>query len=112
VAILVLLAIGNQLFTKRNVKKPVQNQEKRSPCTTGSSAKVPRVRKAVGLIAMLQMAKVDIKPVAGDPVKKENDTLHADQPPLLAKKEVVESLGVRKVRAKGKTNQWKQQIYT
>jgi hypothetical protein len=58
------------------------------------------------------MAKADTKHAVENQVKKENDTLLADQPLLLAKKEVVESLGVRKVKAKGKMNQWKQQNYT
>lgn len=63
----VVLAMG---VLKKRRRKPDQNQVKNHRFVIGSVAKEPKAQRAAGLIAMLPMGKVVIKPVVEVLVKK------------------------------------------
>tara|TARA_A200000159_G_scaffold147777_1_gene155079 strand:+ start:324 stop:611 length:288 start_codon:yes stop_codon:yes gene_type:complete len=95
------------LRKRRNAKRQEQNLAKNLLFIIGLNVREPKEKRAAGLIATLQMAKVDINLVEEEAERKENATLLVDPHRELAKKEVAESHGAKKAQneTKGRTKQ-------
>ena len=89
--------------SKKNERKPDQNQVKKAILEIGSNARVQKDLKAAGLIATLPTEKEDTNPVEEVIEKKERSILPVVPHLRLVKKKEEENLGERKENPKKKT---------